>query len=181
MSAFTFLRSATAYSSGAPHVLSVLAIVLECLRDQENAAIAHSTAARLAASISFPTPILNAALFLLRQDAKQHRDAIIDLLSDFEKCWVARDGDFDLRTMRLATGIASAMDVVQHMAWIRVRPSTQAVVEPQPETSAAGAVVPGTSILGSSGAGTATAFVGSSNSSEDQEEDEEDEELEPLG
>lgn len=131
-SAFHFLMSSAAMSDGAPHVVSLLATTLECLQDEVNAMHAHATAAKSAVTLSSPAPLLNFAVFLCRLDMEQHRDQIVRLMMDFEKCWVDRrqsGGDFDLQTMRLATKIANVMQVAHHMAWIRVRsPVIQHVV-----------------------------------------------------
>ena len=137
-SAFVFLKSAAAMSDGAPHVISFLAFCLESLGDDVNARHAHIAATKSAIDVMFPAPILNYAVFLCRIGRDQHRDEITDLMMEFEKLWVKRkqsDGDYDIQTMRLATKIATLMQIVTHMAWIRVESQPQQVLQQQPSPS----------------------------------------------
>lgn len=127
-SSFHFLKASASTSSGYPLVVSLIGVVLESLRDVPGAAKAHAAAAQAAASIAFPIPILNNAVFLLINNGAVSKDQIVDLLLEFEKCWVIRrqsDSDFDADTMRLATKLAVAVHVAHHMAWIQQPPTEQ--------------------------------------------------------
>ena len=126
-SAFHSFKAAASNSNGYPLIVSLLGVSLEMLRDIEGAGKAHSSAAEAAALITFPTPILNHAVFLLVNKGASSKNQIVDALLEFEKCWAARregDPDFDSDTMRLATKLAVAVHVAHHMAWIQQPAST---------------------------------------------------------
>lgn len=128
-SAFHFLKSSASASIGAPHVVSFLAACLESLDDPANARQAHITATKAALMVHFPNPVLNFAVFLYNQDNEGNREQIIDLLMEFEKCWVKRresNGEFDIEVMRLATRLAAKMGVAHHMAWIKTEGTQEA-------------------------------------------------------
>jgi Bardet-Biedl syndrome 4 protein len=121
-SAFHFFKASASFSGGAPHVLDMLSFCLERLQDDINANQAHASAIKAAIVVGFPNPILNYCVFLHNKDEEKNKDSILDLLMEFEKMWVKRkqsNGDFDIDVMRLASRLATEMNVAHHMAWIR--------------------------------------------------------------
>jgi len=127
-SCFHYLKSSASMSSGAPHVVSLLAYCLQLLNDDSNANQAHLSACKAALTVSYPNPLINYAIFLYKQDPDRNKDHILDLVMEFEKMWVKRrqaNGDFDMDVMRLATRLASIMHVAHHMAWIRTDSSLE--------------------------------------------------------
>lgn len=67
-------------------------------------------------------PVLNYAIFLYNLDPTGNRDTIIELMMEFEQCWLKRkqnSEEFDENVMKVSTRLASALNVANHMAWVK--------------------------------------------------------------
>lgn len=124
-SGFHFLKNAAANCpSGGPNIFSLLGVCLENLQDQMNARQAHVTSAKNYAKTQGrnPLPLLNYAIFLYNTDNTQYRDVVIELLMEFEQCWLKRkqnSDDFDESLMKAATKLANLLSISNHMAWVK--------------------------------------------------------------
>ena len=101
------------------HYLS--GICLECLEDEQNARQAHMTASKTNNGWN-AIPVLNYAIFLYNCDSSENRDTIIELMMEFEQCWLKRkqnSEEFDDNVMKVATRLATALNVANHMAWVK--------------------------------------------------------------
>ncbi|CAG2167499.1 unnamed protein product [Oppiella nova] len=129
-SAFHFLKNAVANSSATnPTILSLLGICLECLEDEQNARQAHTSASKSSNGWN-AIPVLNYAVFLYNEDSNANRDTIIELLMEFEQCWLKRSQtthEFDGNVMKVATNLANALSVSSHMAWVKEATQTTRV------------------------------------------------------
>ena len=99
----------------------MIGICLECLEDEQNAKSAHRTASKTNNGWN-AIPVLNYAIFLFNLDVINNRDTIIELMMEFEQCWLKRSQtshEFDEQVMRVATRLATALNVAKHMAWVK--------------------------------------------------------------
>lgn len=119
-------------------------ICLECLEDETNARTAHRTASKTNNGWN-AIPVLNYAIFLFNLDASENRDTIIELMMEFEQCWLKRGqpgNEFDEQVMRTATRLATALNVAKHMAWVK-EADERNKIEARPEINV-GATTSGT-------------------------------------
>ncbi|RWS12761.1 Bardet-Biedl syndrome 4-like protein [Dinothrombium tinctorium] len=125
-SAFHYLKTAATLSNGLPNVFSLLAICLENLEDDTNARQAHITATKSPHG-AFPLPLLNYAIYLHTTD--MDRDLAIELLMEYEQCWLKRRAniDFDENMIKTATKLAQALNLSSHMAWTKEPPTHHAI------------------------------------------------------
>ena len=94
---------------------------MECLEDEQNARQAHVTASKSNTGWN-AIPVLNYAIFLYNCDSSENRDTIIELMMEFEQCWLKRkqnSEEFDDNVMKVATRLATALNVANHMAWVK--------------------------------------------------------------
>ncbi len=99
----------------------IIGICLESLDDDQNAGQAHLTASKSANGWN-ALPVLNYAIFLFNSDSAKYRDSIIELMMEFEQLWLKRKQnsvEFEENVMKVATRLANALNVSNHMAWVR--------------------------------------------------------------
>jgi len=99
----------------------MIGICLENLEDDQNARQAHMTASKTSNGWN-ALPVLNYAIFLYSSHNDKYRDAIIELMMEFEQCWLKRKQnslEFDDNIMKVATRLANSLNVSNHMAWIK--------------------------------------------------------------
>jgi len=99
----------------------IIGICLESLDDEQNARQAHLTASKSANGWN-ALPVLNYAIFLFNSDGAKYRDSIIELMMEFEQLWLKRKQnsvEFEENVMKVATRLANALNVSNHMAWVK--------------------------------------------------------------
>lgn len=103
-----------------------VAICLEFLNDPFNSQQAHQTACKVkessASSSSNTIALINYAVFLYNSDHEENKDRIIELLMEFEKCWLKRksnSSEFDDNIMKTATMLAAYLNLAGHLAWMK--------------------------------------------------------------
>lgn len=97
------------------------AICLEFLNDPYNSAQAHQTACK-AKEPSSTIALVNYAVFLYNNDREgANRDRIIELLMDFEKCWLKRKNSdqFDDNIMSTVSNLAVHLNLASHLSWMK--------------------------------------------------------------
>lgn len=133
-SAFHFLKNAAANCNGSTStIFTLLGNCLENLQDDVNAKQAYLTAAKTNNGWN-SVPLLNYAIFLYNNDREQYKDILIELLMEFEQCWLKRrqnSGEFDDNVMKTATNLANCMNLVNHMAWVKEAEAAQQALNQQ--------------------------------------------------
>ena len=118
---FIFFFTAAATTSGnLPNVYSLLAICLQNLEDEINTRYAHEKAVKKASDELLPIPIVNYCVYLFNTDAIKNRDLLLELLMQFEQCWLKRkknSSEFDELVMNTASQLCVQLNVNTHMAW----------------------------------------------------------------
>lgn len=98
-----------------------LAICLEFLNDPFNSQQAHHTACK-AKEPSSTIALVNYGVFLYNSDSEGNRDKIIELLMEFEKCWLKRksnSNEFDENIMKTASILAMELNLAGHLSWMK--------------------------------------------------------------
>ena len=66
--------------------------------------------------------LLNYAVFLFNNDHEANRDKIVELLMEFEKCWLKRknnSNEFDENIMKTASILAMHLNLAGHLSWMK--------------------------------------------------------------
>ena len=93
---------------------------MEFLNDPYNSQHAHMTACK-AKEASTTIALVNYGVFLYN-DLEANRDKIIELLMEFEKCWLKRksnSNEFDENIMMTATRLAVGVNLNGHLSWMK--------------------------------------------------------------
>ena len=92
---------------------------------------AHQAAIKMTEPTS-AIALINFAIFLYNSESQtENRDRIIELMMEFEKCWLKRKGnssEFDENVMKSATVLAKELNLSSHLSWMKnISPSSSAV------------------------------------------------------
>ena len=98
------------------------AICLDFLSNKTNSFQAHQAAIKMTEPTS-AIALINFAIFLYNSEAQnENRDRIIELMMEFEKCWLKRKGnssEFDENVMKSATVLAKELNLSSHLSWLK--------------------------------------------------------------
>ena len=104
----------------------LLAICLEFLNDIPNSLQAHQTACKSIESTG-AISLINYAVFLSTNDYELNREKIIEIMMEFEKCWLKRknnNNEFDDNIMKTATALATQLNLSTHLSWLKPKEIT---------------------------------------------------------
>lgn len=94
---------------------------MEFLNDSNNSQQAHQTACK-ANEPSSTIALVNYAVFLYNNDHETNRDKIVELLMEFEKCWLKRksnSNEFDDNIMKTVSILAKQLNLNNHLSWMK--------------------------------------------------------------
>ena len=66
--------------------------------------------------------LINYAVFLSTNDYESNREKIIEIMMEFEKCWLKRknnSSEFDDNIMKTATALATQLNISTHLSWLK--------------------------------------------------------------
>lgn len=120
-SSFQFFKNSVAFCTiPNPNLLTLLGICLEFLNDIPNALQAHQTASK-STDVIGAVALINYAVFLYNNNYESNREKIIEIMMEFEKCWLKRknNNEFDENIMKTATALAVQMNLSTHLSWMK--------------------------------------------------------------
>lgn len=83
---------------------------------------AHETACKSGENTT-PSAIslINYAVFLFNNNYESNREKIIEIMMEFEKCWLKRKNgnEFDENIMNTATALAEQLNLNTHLSWLK--------------------------------------------------------------
>ncbi|XP_027198692.2 Bardet-Biedl syndrome 4 [Dermatophagoides pteronyssinus] len=121
-SSFQFFKNTVAFCTVPnPNLLTLLAICLEFLNDIPNSMQAHQAACK-SIETTGAISLINYAVFLSTNDYESNREKIIEIMMEFEKCWLKRknnSSEFDDNIMKTATALATQLNISTHLSWLK--------------------------------------------------------------